>query len=301
MRAGIGSGVGARITVLATRTPLLPYPFSAIVGQEDLKLALLLNAVSPEVGGVLVRGEKGTAKSTAVRALARLLPPIGSSPAARTPATPSPEPRVPGGAAPGGRAVGEQAGAARGVAGRGEHGPAGGDAGHREGALGGEEGVRAGAARGGAQGHPVRGRGEPALRPPRGPSARRGGDGREPRRARGRERAAPLALYPGRDDEPRGGRAHARSSSTASASPSRSRGAPTPPSRVEVVRRRLRYEADPRGVRRRMVGRGREARPRRRGSARGGFPASAWTRTLLYRISDPLRRARAWTACAATW
>jgi magnesium chelatase subunit D len=54
----------------------IPYPFSAIVGQEDLKLALLLNAVSPEVGGVLVRGEKGTAKSTAVRALARLLPPI---------------------------------------------------------------------------------------------------------------------------------------------------------------------------------------------------------------------------------
>jgi magnesium chelatase subunit D len=53
-----------------------PYPFSAIVGQEDLKVALLVNAVSPEVGGVLVRGEKGTAKSTAVRALARLLPGI---------------------------------------------------------------------------------------------------------------------------------------------------------------------------------------------------------------------------------
>jgi magnesium chelatase subunit D len=53
-----------------------PYPFSAIVGQEDLKLALLVNAVSPEVGGVLVRGEKGTAKSTAVRALAGLLPSI---------------------------------------------------------------------------------------------------------------------------------------------------------------------------------------------------------------------------------
>ena len=52
------------------------YPFSAIVGQEDLKLALLLNAVSPEAGGVLVRGEKGTAKSTAVRALAKILPPI---------------------------------------------------------------------------------------------------------------------------------------------------------------------------------------------------------------------------------
>jgi magnesium chelatase subunit D len=55
---------------------LHPYPFSAIVGQEDLKLALLVNAVSPEVGGVLVRGEKGTAKSTAVRALASLLPSI---------------------------------------------------------------------------------------------------------------------------------------------------------------------------------------------------------------------------------
>ena len=53
-----------------------PYPFSAIVGQQDLVLALSLNAVSPAVGGVLVRGEKGTAKSTAVRGLARLLPPI---------------------------------------------------------------------------------------------------------------------------------------------------------------------------------------------------------------------------------
>ncbi|MBC7359566.1 MAG: putative cobaltochelatase [Desulfacinum sp.] len=52
------------------------YPFPAIVGQEDLKLALLLNAVNPRVEGVLVRGEKGTAKSTAVRGLAALLPDI---------------------------------------------------------------------------------------------------------------------------------------------------------------------------------------------------------------------------------
>ena len=58
------------------RSGAYQYPFSALVGQEDLKLALLLNAVSPEVGGVLVRGEKGTAKSTAVRALAKLLPSI---------------------------------------------------------------------------------------------------------------------------------------------------------------------------------------------------------------------------------
>lgn len=53
-----------------------PYPFTALVGQDDLRLALLLNAVSPAVGGVLVRGEKGTAKSTAVRALSALLPQV---------------------------------------------------------------------------------------------------------------------------------------------------------------------------------------------------------------------------------
>lgn len=52
------------------------YPFSAVVGLDDLRLALVVNAVSPAVGGVLVRGEKGTAKSTVVRALAALLPPV---------------------------------------------------------------------------------------------------------------------------------------------------------------------------------------------------------------------------------
>jgi magnesium chelatase subunit D len=50
------------------------YPFTAIVGQERMRLALLLHAVNPRLGGVLIRGEKGTAKSTAVRALAGLLP-----------------------------------------------------------------------------------------------------------------------------------------------------------------------------------------------------------------------------------
>ncbi|WP_405654526.1 putative cobaltochelatase [Streptomyces sp. RK9] len=60
-----------------------PYPFTALVGQDDLRLALLLNAVSPAVGGVLVRGEKGTAKSTAVRALSALLPEVSVVPGCR--------------------------------------------------------------------------------------------------------------------------------------------------------------------------------------------------------------------------
>ncbi|HEY3752655.1 MAG TPA: putative cobaltochelatase [Pseudonocardiaceae bacterium] len=52
------------------------FPFSAVVGHDDMRLALLLNAVHPAIGGVLVRGEKGTAKSTVVRALAALLPAV---------------------------------------------------------------------------------------------------------------------------------------------------------------------------------------------------------------------------------
>ncbi|HEY0475826.1 MAG TPA: putative cobaltochelatase [Kribbella sp.] len=52
------------------------FPFTAVVGMDDLQLALLLAAVSPAIGGVLIRGEKGTAKSTAVRALTEILPPV---------------------------------------------------------------------------------------------------------------------------------------------------------------------------------------------------------------------------------
>lgn len=58
---------------------MIAFPLSAIVGQEQLIEALLINAVAPEVGGVLVRGERGTAKTTAVRGLASLLAPVSAA------------------------------------------------------------------------------------------------------------------------------------------------------------------------------------------------------------------------------
>ncbi|WP_067477745.1 putative cobaltochelatase [Actinomadura hibisca] len=82
------------------------YPFSAVVGMDDLKLALLVNAVSPGVGGVLVRGEKGTAKSTIVRALADLLPGLRVVDGCRFSCDPrDPDPACPDGPHP----AGEQA------------------------------------------------------------------------------------------------------------------------------------------------------------------------------------------------
>src|SRR3954471_10025921 len=76
----------------------LTYPFGAVVGMDDMRLALLLNAVSPAVGGVLVRGEKGTAKSTTVRALAALLPPVAVIAGCRFACDPAaPDPACPDG------------------------------------------------------------------------------------------------------------------------------------------------------------------------------------------------------------
>ena len=86
------------------------YPFTAVVGHDDLRLALLLNAVHPGVGGVLVRGEKGTAKSTAVRALAALLPELVVVPGCRFGCDPAdPDPGCPDGPHGAGGPVGARA------------------------------------------------------------------------------------------------------------------------------------------------------------------------------------------------
>jgi magnesium chelatase subunit D len=87
-----------------------PFPFTAVVGMDDLRLALVLAAVSPAIGGVLIRGEKGTAKSTAVRALAEVLPPVEVVDGCRFSCDPAyPDPSCPDwphdGAAPAGRPV----------------------------------------------------------------------------------------------------------------------------------------------------------------------------------------------------
>jgi len=58
----------------ATKTERVLYPIAAIVGQEKMLRALILNTINPSIGGVLIRGQKGTAKSTAVRGLAEILP-----------------------------------------------------------------------------------------------------------------------------------------------------------------------------------------------------------------------------------
>lgn len=81
------------------------YPFTAVVGADDMALALILTTVAPEVGGVLVRGEKGTAKSTMVRALAGLLPAVDVVDGCRFSCDPAdPDPACPDGPHPAGAA-----------------------------------------------------------------------------------------------------------------------------------------------------------------------------------------------------
>ncbi|WP_375340755.1 magnesium chelatase ATPase subunit I [Okeania sp. SIO2C9] len=71
----------ANNTVNTSVKPAVPriravFPFTAIVGQEEMKLALLLNVIDPKIGGVMIMGDRGTGKSTTIRALADLLPEI---------------------------------------------------------------------------------------------------------------------------------------------------------------------------------------------------------------------------------
>ncbi|WP_270933237.1 magnesium chelatase ATPase subunit I [Falsiroseomonas oryzae] len=78
--ANEGGSIAAAQSRTGRKAPARPsrlvFPFSAIVGQDEMKLALLISAVDPSVGGVLVFGDRGTGKSTTVRALAALLPPM---------------------------------------------------------------------------------------------------------------------------------------------------------------------------------------------------------------------------------
>ncbi|MEV6780340.1 putative cobaltochelatase [Streptomyces syringium] len=84
------------------------YPFTAVVGMDDMRLGLLLNAISPSIGGVLVRGEKGTAKSTMVRGIAALMPAVDVVTGCRFSCDPAlPDPACPDGPhADGDRAAG---------------------------------------------------------------------------------------------------------------------------------------------------------------------------------------------------
>jgi len=89
------------------RRPMRTYPFTAVVGSDDMALALTLCAVSPAIGGVLVRGEKGTAKSTMVRALAALLPAVDVVDGCRFSCDPAdPDPACPDGGQHGQRILG---------------------------------------------------------------------------------------------------------------------------------------------------------------------------------------------------
>ncbi|MFI1256550.1 putative cobaltochelatase [Streptomyces netropsis] len=90
------------------------YPFTAVVGMDDMRLGLLLNAISPSIGGVLVRGEKGTAKSTMVRGIAALMPAVDVVTGCRFSCDPAlPDPACPDGPHPDGADAAGDARAAR--------------------------------------------------------------------------------------------------------------------------------------------------------------------------------------------
>jgi energy-coupling factor transporter ATP-binding protein EcfA2 len=200
------------------------FPFSAIVGQDEMKLAMVLTAIDPGIGGVLVFGDRGTGKSTAVRALAALLPPIEQ--VEGCPVNSAPGRGVPRlgrdrlekdrlAPHPGDR-----------PAARRDRGPRGRRARYRTRADPGRKGVRAGAAGAGQSRLSLYRRGEPAGGSHRRPAARRGAIGRERGRARGAVDPPSRALRAGRLRQPRRRRA-----APAAAGPVRpvGRGALAPP------------------------------------------------------------------------
>ena len=62
--------------IVKTNVRTTCFPFTAIIGQEEMKLALILNVIDPRIGGVMIMGDRGTGKSTTIRAVADLLPEI---------------------------------------------------------------------------------------------------------------------------------------------------------------------------------------------------------------------------------
>ena len=187
------------------------YPFTAIVGQERMKRALLLNAINPQIGGVLIRGERGTAKSTAARALAALLPPMEVVQGCRF----NCDPTRPDLFCDECRERFEREGALRrpppvhpvcGSAGK-RHGRSrGGHAGHRKGHPEGRAALRAWRTGRGESRRALCRRGQSARRPRRGPAAGQRGHGRQHRGAGRNQLPAPGALRPRRLHEPGGRR-----------------------------------------------------------------------------------------------
>ena len=182
------------------------FPFSAIVGQEALCEALLACAVDPAIGGVLVRGERGTAKTTAVRGLAPLLPPVRVRAGDRYAADPDLGEVSPDGA--GGEVVARPA--------RLVELPVGATADRVLGTLDLDRAladararVPARAAGRGPPRDPLRGRGQPPPRPPRRRAPRRRRARPQPRRARRPVGRPSRPLRARGDHEPRGGRAAA--------------------------------------------------------------------------------------------
>ena len=199
------SSVNRRSVVHATEGQSMPtaFPFSAIVAQEEMKLALLIAAVDQTVGGVLVFGDRGTGKSTAVRSLAALLPkmqviagcPYGCDPEADRVAV---HRRMWGTCRQGHDQEPGGAGSGRRSAARRDRGPGGRRARSRTRPGARRQSLRAGPAGAGPPRISLHRRGQPARGSHRRSAARRGRVRRERRRTRGAQHPPSRAVRPGR-------------------------------------------------------------------------------------------------------